>query len=255
MKIIVCCKAVPGAVHDVRVGADGKTIDYRGDLFSINECDEGAVEEAVSLKRALGAELTVMTLGSIRAQNILYLGLAKGADRAVRVDAQVQDPQLASRVIAAAVSRLGFDLILTGTQSRDTLAGQVGISMAEQLKIPYSFAVVQVEVLEGRGLRVRKELGGGSYADVALPLPALLCVQTGIRPISYVPPARLLRARQQPVRSLSLSELGFDKEQLMPNGYRFLSVFRPERLAQAQWIEGQPGEIAAALLAKIREVL
>ncbi len=242
-------------MHDVRVGAGGKTIDYRGDLFSINECDECAVEEAISMKRAHGAEVTVVTLGSITTQNVLYQALAKGVDRAVRIDAQVQDPQLASRVLAAAVSQLGFDLILTGTQSRDTLAGQVGISMAERLKIPYAFAVVQVEVSEGGGLKVRKELGGGRYADVGFPLPALLCVQTGIRPVSYGPPVRLLRARQQPVRSLSLANLGLGREELTPSGYRFLSVFHPERLAQAQLIEGEPRQVAAALLAKIKEVL
>ncbi|MBI3057997.1 MAG: electron transfer flavoprotein subunit beta/FixA family protein [Deltaproteobacteria bacterium] len=254
MRIITCLKEVPDRETRYEINPAGSWIKEADLSFEINECDEYALEEAIALKRAHGGEVTVLTMGSITTQDILYLALAKGADRAVRIDVQLQDPQAASAVLAAALKKLEYDLVLTGTQSRDTLSGVVGIAIAERLEIPYAFAVTQVEADGDKAIKVRKELGGGRYADVRLSLPALLCVQTGIQPLTYVPPARMLRARQQAVRSLSLGDL-VAEEQIVPRGYRFLDVFPPERTGQAQFLEGNAREVAATLLAKIKEVL
>ena len=255
MKIAVLCKAVPGAVSEVKIASGGKALQYQSESITMNESDEYALAEAIALKRAYGGEVTVLTMGSITTQNIIYLALARGADKAMRIDAQVQDSQAASIVLAAALRTLEFDLVLTGTQSRDTQSGMVGIAIAERLEIPFAFAVTQVETDGDKSLRVRKELGSGRYADVKLPLPALLCVQTGIQPLTYVPPARMVRARQQPVRSLSLASLGLTEDQIVAQGYHFLSVSPPERTGQVQLLEGSAEEIAAALYAKIKEVV
>jgi electron transfer flavoprotein beta subunit len=194
-------------------------------------------------------------MGNIKALDILYYALAKGADKAVRIDCESQDPRVASTVIAAALRKVDFDLVLTGTQSRDTLGGQVGIAAANLLGIPFAYAVVEVEAGENNTVEVRKELGGGRYAKVELMLPALLCVQTGIQPLTFVPPARRIRARQQPVASFSLVDLGLQAEQLAPQGYRFVAVHPPERVHQVELLQGSPQEIAAALLTKILESL
>lgn len=255
MKIVVCCKAVPGQVSDITIAPGGKALLYQSQFHSMNECDESALEEAIALKKAHGGEVTVLTMGSITTQEILYVALAKGADKAVRVNAQVQDTQAASMVLAAALKTLGPDLILTGTQSRDTLSGSVGILVAERLDLPFAYAVTKVEKDSDSSVKVRKELGGGRFADVRLPLPALLCVQTGIQPISFVPPARMMRARQQAPRSLSLSDLGIAEDQVGPRDYTFESIFPPVRSGHAVFIEGKAPEIAKQLLAHIREVL
>ena len=98
-------------------------------------------------------------------------------------------------------------------------------------------------------MKVRKELGGGRSAELRLQLPALLCMQTGIQPLNYVPPARMLRARQQRLRSLSLADLGLSADQLAPRGYRFASVAPPVRSGRVEWLQGSPSEIATQLLA------
>jgi electron transfer flavoprotein beta subunit len=255
VKIVVLCKAVAAEVSDVKIAAGGKALEYQSQLLTLNESDEYALEEAIVLKRAHGGEVTVMTMGSITTQNILHLGLGKGADRAIRIDAQIQDSQAASIILAAALRKLEYDLILTGTQSRDTQSGLAGIAIAERLDIPFAFAVTQVEVEGDRSIRILKELGGGRSADVRLPLPALLCVQTGIQKLTYVPPARMARARQQPVRSFSLGDLGLSEEQVVAQGYRFLDVFRPVRTGQVHFLEGSAQEVATMLLAKMKEVL
>jgi electron transfer flavoprotein beta subunit len=255
VKIVVLCKAVAVGVSDVKIAPGGKALQYQSQLLTMNESDEYALEEAIVLKRAHGGEVTVLTMGSITTQSILHLALAKGADRAMRIDAHVQDSQASSIVLAAALRKLEYDLILTGTQSRDTLSGLAGIAIAKRLEIPFGFAVTQVEMDGDKSIRILKELGGGRSACVKLPLPALLCVQTGIQKLTYVPPARMTRARQQPVRSLSLGDLGLTEEQVVAQGYRFLDVFPPTRTGHVQFLQGSAQEVAATLFAKIKEVL
>lgn len=255
MNLVVCCKAVPGLVTDLRVTPGGTSLQYQGQLLTINECDEYALEEALVLKKAQGGQVTVISMGSIKSQDVLYYALAKGADKAVRVDCESHDPRIASMVLAAALKKLDFDLVLTGTQSRDTLGGQVGIAAANRLGLPFAYAVVAVEVQDNETIKARKELGGGRHAEVELHLPALLCVQTGIQPLTFVPPARRIRARQQPVNSFSLAELGLQTDQLTPKGYRFVAVHPPECTHHVEMLQGNPQEIAAALLTKIRESL
>jgi electron transfer flavoprotein beta subunit len=255
MNIVVCCKAVPGVITELKVGADGKSVQYQGQLLAINECDEYALEEALVLKRTHGGQITVVSMGSIKVQDVLYYALAKGADRAVRIDFEGQDPRSASTVLAAALRKIAFDLVLTGTQSRDTLGGQVGIAAANLLRIPFAYAVVDVELPDSRHIKVRKELGGGRHAEVELELPALLCVQTGIQPLTFVPPARRIRARQQPVSSMSLADLTVPPDRLVPKGYRYVRVRPPERTHQIELLQGSQQEIAVQLLSKIQENL
>ena len=224
MKIAVCCKAVPGPVTDVTVEPGGDALRFRSQLQSMNECDEYAMEEAIVLKRQYGGEIVALTMGGISTQEILYAAAAKGADRIVRVDAVVQDPAAASLVLAAALKTVGADLVLTGTQSRDSLSSFVGVAIAQRLDLPFAFAVTAIEKDGDNAIKVRKELGGGRSADVRLPLPALVCIQTGIQPLNYVPPARMMRARQQRPQSLTLADLGLSQEDIAPKGYRILSV-------------------------------
>jgi electron transfer flavoprotein beta subunit len=253
MNIVVCCKSVPGLVTDLKVAADGTSFTYQGQLLAINECDEYALEEALVLKKAHGGQITAISMGSIKCQDVLYYALAKGADKAVRVDCDNQDPRIASTVLATALKKLPFDLVLTGTQARDTLGGQVGIAAAVQLGLPFAYAVVGVEALDATTIKARKELGGGRYADVELKLPALLCIQTGIQPLTFVPPARRIRARQQPVSSLGSAELGVESDQLAAKGYRIIDVRPPERTHQVELLQGSTLDIADALMNKIQE--
>lgn len=255
MKFVVCCKAVPGVVTELKVAGNGGAVKFRGEHLAINECDEYALEEALALKQGLGGDVTVITMGSIVTQDVLYLALAKGADRSVRIDAQSQDPQVTAMVLATALEKIGYDLVLTGAQAHDTMASCVGVAVAERLGLPYAFAVTRVEPAGNGLIRVLKEIGSGRHALVELSLPALLCIQTGIRPLSYAPPARRIRARLHPVRSLSLTDLGLEAEQLASRRYRVLEVFRPERMEAAEILQGQPREIAKKLLTKVKEVM
>ena len=253
MNIVVCCKSVPGLVTDLKISSDSRSLQYQSQLLAINECDEYALEEALVLKKAHGGQIMAISMGSIKSQDVLYYALAKGADKAIRVYSESQDPEVASTALAAALKKLQFDLVLTGTQARDTLGGQVGIMAASKLELPFAYAVVAIAVMNDKTVKARKELGGGRYAEVELQLPALLCIQTGIQPLTFVPPARRIRARQQPLSSFSSSDLGLEPDKLSAKGYRLVSVGAPERTHQVELLQGNPMDVADALLNKIQE--
>ena len=254
MKVLVCCKAVPAEVVKPQVAADGKRICHEDQPLFLNESDNYAVEEAIALKRQFGAEVTVLTMGRVMAQDGLYVALAKGADRAIRVNAEFGQADAVSTVLAAVVKKIGFDLILTGTEASDTMDSQVGIFMAEKLNTPFAFAVTSVEVREG-GIRVTKEIGSGRKSVLDMPLPAVLAVQTGIQPLTYVSYARVAKARQQSLKSFSLSDLDLEEKQLKSSECnRILDVFVPERSEQAEIISGSIPDVVSTLMAKIKEV-
>lgn len=255
MRILVCVKAVPGAVSDVKVAPDGGSLQFQSSLQACNECDEYALEEAIYLKKTYGGEVTALTMGGMTTQEILFQAKAKGADKGIRVDAQTADSFAAATVLAAAATSIGFDLLLTGTQARDSLSGATGIIVAEKLGLPYAYAVTEV-VQESPGIiKVKKELGGGRNAYMRLKLPAVLCIQTGIQTLTYVPPARVLRARQTPNKSMSLAEIGLDAAALQNKNYRYERVSPPVKSSQVRFLDGAPPEIAAQLLARIKEAL
>ena len=133
MKIVVCLKAVPGYVTKLQLADTGDRIDYQSGSIMVNESDEYALEEALVLKERLGGEVTVITAGRLSAQHVLHIGLAKGADRAVRVDAHFGDADRTAAALAEAITRVGYDLVLTGVKSSDTLAAEVGIRRRSRL--------------------------------------------------------------------------------------------------------------------------
>src|SRR4029453_11183318 len=94
MNIVVCCKAVPGLVTDLKIAADGKAIQYQDQFLPINECGEYALEEALALRRNHGGQITAISMGNIKALDILYYALAKGADKAGRSTSETRPPGL-----------------------------------------------------------------------------------------------------------------------------------------------------------------
>lgn len=255
MKIIVLIKAVPSHIanphlartHDRVVGKFGPLI--------MNESDEYALEHAVVLAEASGGEVTILSAGGPTTEKTLAKGLAKGAARAVRVDARPVAPDTTATLLTEAARHLGYDLILSGVESSDIMASQVSIATAERLGIPFVYSVREIKRGETPGtLVVSKELGGGITQIVEVKLPALLCVQACSIPLSLVSVTRLLRSRHQTVELLSVGDLGLDEARIKSTNYRLIDVFRPQK-NRAKIIEGTPAEVAARLIPRIEEAL
>jgi electron transfer flavoprotein beta subunit len=256
MKIIACCKAVPEGISKVRLAETGGKVECESHSLVINESDEYALEEALALKKEFSAEIIVVTTGGLRSQAILHIARAKGADRVMRIDADFTDSAIVSKVMAEAIKRMEYDLILTGVESSDNMSAQTGVFLAERLNLPYAFAVTRVEIEQEQSMvKVTKELGEGLCEILEMPLPAVLCIQSGIRPVNRVSIRKLLNAQKEPVASIALDSLGIDWDEETISGLRMLEVFKPPQVGNCEMIEGNPEEIARQLKIRIENVL
>jgi electron transfer flavoprotein beta subunit len=250
MKILVAIKQVPARDSQFHVSADGKWIDESGLDFEINEPDAYALEEALQLKEAHGGEVIAICAGPERAASTIREALAKGADRAIHIeveDLQQWDNLATARLLAAAAQAEAPDLVLTGLQSDDLGAGQTGVVVAELMGLPHATIIMQVDVADG-ALRVKRELEDGYFQHVAMPLPAVLTIQSGIKKLRYATLMGIKKAKTKEVKSLSPQDLGVETKP----AYQVLRVTAPSRTKQTLMLEGDAASVAAQLVEKLR---
>jgi electron transfer flavoprotein beta subunit len=248
MKIAVCIKQVVTREWQLRVNESGAWIRDADASFELNEPDAYALEEALRLKEKHGGEVVVCSAGPARVAQVIREALARGADRAIHVEADVlatADALAVADALAAAIRDEGFDLVLTGLQSDDQGFGQVGVVLAEKLGMPHATIIMEVQVADG-ALRVKRELEGGWFQWMALPLPALLTIQSGINQLRYATLKGIMAAKKKEIRKVAASAA--------PDaGQRILRVYFPEKGKKTQMIAGSPAEAAKALVTKLRD--
>src|SRR5687767_11556382 len=208
MKIAVCIKQVVTREWQLRVNDQKTWIRDADASFELNEPDAYALEEALRLKEKHGGEVVVCCAGPARATQVIREALARGADRAIHVEADAlasADANTVAEAVAAAIREEQFDLVLTGLQSDDQGFGQVGVVLAERLGIPHATIIMEVQVsTEGQpGLRVKRELEGGWFQWLGLPLPALLTIQSGINQLRYATLKGIMAAKKKEIRKVA----------------------------------------------------
>jgi len=248
MKIAVCLKQVPTREWQPRLN-DDKTWIREGDAsFEMNEPDAYALEEALRLKEKHGGEVVVCSAGPSRVAQVIREALARGADRAIHVEDDglaSADAFVTSAALAAAMKDEGFDLVLTGLQSDDQGFAQVGVIMAETLGLPHATIIMEVNA-EGGSLRVKRELEGGWFQWVAMPLPAVLTIQSGINQLRYATLKGIMAAKKKEIRKAA-PPAGIASKQ------KIASLYVPEKGKKTQLIAGSPAEAAKELVKKLRE--
>jgi electron transfer flavoprotein beta subunit len=248
MKIAVCIKQVPTREWQPRLN-DAKTWIREGDAsFEMNEPDAYALEEALRLKEKQGGEVVVCAAGPVRAAQVIREALARGADRAIHVEHEDFGPADAFGVagaLADAMREEAFDLVLTGLQSDDQGHAQVGVVLAERLGIPHATIIMEVQV-EGGRLRVKRELEGGWFQWIALPLPALLTIQSGINQLRYATLKGIMAAKKKEVRKVTPAAPIVARQ-------RIAAMYVPERSKQTQMIAGTPAQAAKELVRRLRD--
>jgi electron transfer flavoprotein beta subunit len=253
MKTIVCLKQV--AAHDVplRLNAAGTWIQEADLSFAINEPDLFALEEALRLKERHGGEVLVCCLGPARVQAAIKEALAKGADRALHLDdpaLEALDAAGVARALARAIQKEAPDLVLTGLQSDDCGFAQTGVVLAELLGFPHSTIIMEIQV-HGSMLKVKRELEGGWFQWIEMPLPALLTIQSGINKPRYATLKGIMAAKNKPLKKLSAADLGLSPQELEPR-QRIAKVYVPARKGQTEFLEGSPKDIALRLVDKLK---
>src|SRR5471030_1775588 len=258
MKIVVAIKQVPARDSQLRIASSGKWIEEADLTYEINEPDAYALEEGLQLKEKHGGEVVALCAGPARASQTIWEALAKGADRAIHVEeeapigekAMAFDALETARLLAAAIQAEAPDLVLTGLQSDDLGYGQTGVILAELLGLPHATLIMQVEKLDGGGIRVKRELEDGWFQHVEMPLPALLTIQSGISKLRYATLMGIKKAKTKEIKRLTAAELGAG-----PGGHSGIAlerIYLPERTKRTQLFEGNPKEAAAKLVEKLR---
>ena len=248
MHIAVCVKQVPTRDWQPRLN-DGRTwIRDEDASYELNEPDAYALEEALRLKEKHGGDVVVCSAGPPRVAQVIREALARGADRAIHIEHgqfASADAFVVAGALAAAITDERFDLILTGLQSDDQGFAQTGVVLAERLAMPHATIVMEVQVGEGT-LRVKRELEGGWFQWVVMPLPAVLTIQSGINQLRYATLKGIMSAKKKEVRTVSVPEL-------LPSRQKIVSLYVPDKTKKTQILSGSAAEAARALVQKLRE--
>jgi electron transfer flavoprotein beta subunit len=250
MKIIVAIKQVPMRDSQLRIDAAGRWIQENDLSFEINEPDAYALEEALQLKEKHGGEVIALCAGPARASQTIREALAKGADRALHIEAENLasfDTLGIAKLLAKAVEAEKPDLILTGLQSDDLGYGQTGVVLAEILGLPHGTIIMAVEKTDA-GIRVKRELEDGWFQNVEMPLPAVLTIQSGINKLRYATLMGIKKAKTKEIKRLTTGELGVTAA---PTAI-ISRVYLPQRTKQTQMLEGTAKEAAAKLVEKLK---
>lgn len=213
MKIGVLLKQVPPTGEQIKIASASTGIDTTDLKWEINPYDEFALEEALRLRDAKTAsDVVIITLGGADTEPRIRDGLARGADRAIRLD----DPAFAgsdslgqARIIAAAVAAEGVQLLLTGKIAVDVDHGDVAIMVAELLGWAHVGVVDKLEV-SADGLKAWRAASGGGRDVVECGLPALITCDKGLNEPRYASLKGIMMAKKKTVAVKGAGELGLD---------------------------------------------
>ena len=261
MKIAVCIKQVPESEARLRVASDGKWIEEEDLSFVVNESDEYALEEGLTIAEKTGGEVVVFSLGPERVREALRKGLALGASRAVHLSDPAflgGDALATGRALAAALAQEEepFDLVLTGSQSDDVGYGSTGSVIAGHLGWPHAWLVMGVEVEDGeKTAKVKREMESGMNEIFRLGLPAVLEIQAGINQPRYASLKGIMQAKKKEIAEVGPADLGLDASEVGAAGSRvkILSVAFPDSGGGAQILEGEPEVVARELVDKLQK--
>ena len=208
MNIVVCVKYVPDAQGDVRFNSGDNTTDRAGVDGLLSELDEYAVEEALKIAEGSEGKVTVLTVGPEQATDAARKALQMGADEAVHVvddGIHGSDAPATSLVLAAAIKKLEYDLVLTGMSSTDGIMSVVPAMLAERLELPQVTMASEVTIENGT-VRIRRD-GDTSTEIIESSLPAVVSVTDQINEPRYPSFRGIMAAKKKPLQTWSLSDL------------------------------------------------
>ncbi|MEA3416644.1 MAG: electron transfer flavoprotein subunit beta/FixA family protein [Thermodesulfobacteriota bacterium] len=252
MNIVVLLKQVPSTESFIEIADDGVSIKTDDLKMVINPYDEFAVEEGIRLKEVHGGSVTILSVGREKTTESIRTALAMGADSGVLI----QDPAIEgcdslgiARILAAALKEIPFDLIIAGQRAVDDDGFQVGVAVAEYLKIPHVSMVIKEKIIDGK-IRCHRTVEGGTVILEA-PLPALFTTQRGLNEPRYASLPGIMKAKKKPLDIKTLADIGLDAEKAGKPMTRIMSMKYPPEREGGTIIEGDFAQAKAAALVKI----
>lgn len=249
MNVVALIKYVPNPTGTPQMGDDFR-LKREGVEGALDPGDEHVVEAALQVAEATGGEVTFVTMGPEPAMAAVRKALSMGGDKGVIVtDAGLRgsDTGVTAQVLAAALKRSAFDLVVAGVESTDGYTGTLPMTVAELLGIPSVTFARKLEAKDG-SLSVERQTETG-YHVIETPTPALITVTAGANDPRYPTLKGIMQAKQKPVETLSASDLGLEGQATQPTQEVIGIEPVPEREA------GEVIEDAEAAPAKVVEFL
>ena len=253
MEILVCVKRVPDtAENEIEVNRDGSDIERDDLVYSVNEWDNYAVEEAIQIVDKKGGSVTVVSLGDEESEEVVRREMAMGANNGIMVSDDAfegSDGKAVATILKAVVEKGNYDLILTGAQADDG-AGQIGGMLAAMMDMPYASVVNTIEVLSDSKLKVGREIEGGNQEMNEITLPCVLSIQTGINEPRYVGIRGIRKVASVDIPVWGAPDLGIDTATVGESGAKVkrIDYFVPDLGEGAEILEGSNEEIAEKLI-------
>jgi electron transfer flavoprotein beta subunit len=214
MNVVVLVKWVPAPQGTPEMGPDHLLI-RAGVEGALDPGDEYGLEAALQLVERDGGELTVVTMGPDEAQAAIQRALAMGAHRGMIVtDAALRgaDTLATARVLAAAVRRQPFDLVIAGVESTDGYTGTLPTAVAELLDLPAATFARKLDIDDGQ-VRIERQTETG-YDIVTGDLPVLVTVTAGATEPRFPSLKGVMQAKQKSVERLALSDLDLTADEV-----------------------------------------
>ncbi|MCP4024396.1 MAG: electron transfer flavoprotein subunit beta/FixA family protein [Desulfobacteraceae bacterium] len=257
MEILVCVKRVPDtAENEFELNSAGNDLDRDDLVYSVNEWDNYAVEEAIQIVDKVGGNVTVVTVGDDESEEVLRREMAMGANDGVLLcdDAfEGSDGKGIAALLKAEVEKGNYDLIFTGAQA-DEGAGQVGGMLAAMLDLPYASLVNKIDASDGGTITVGREIEGGNQEMNEIELPCVISIQTGINEPRYVGIRGIRKVAKVEIPVKGASDLGIDGGSVGDAGAKTKRVdyFVPDLGDGAEMLEGSTEEIIEQLIEKLK---
>jgi electron transfer flavoprotein beta subunit len=253
VEILVCARRVPDtSENEIALNSAGNDIERDELVYSVNEPDNYAVEEALQIVAKAGGNVTVVTVGGEDDEEILRREMAMGAHHGVLISDEAfsgSDGRGIATILKTFVQKGNYDLVLTGVQAEDGGA-QVGGMLAAMLDYPFASLVNSIEVLDGRKLKIGREIAGGNREISEIDLPCVLSIQTGINEPRYVGMRGIRAVASVPIPTYGVSELGIDPGAVGEAAARVKRVdyFLPQLGKGAEMLEGSREEVIDKLV-------
>ncbi|NUP33152.1 MAG: electron transfer flavoprotein subunit beta/FixA family protein [Streptomycetaceae bacterium] len=208
-------KYVPDATGDRGFNEDG-TSDRESVDSLLSELDEYAIEQALQIvESGVEAEITYLTVGPDDAKDALRKALAMGGDKAIHVnddDIQGTDALGTSLILAKAIEKAGYDLVVCGMASTDGNMGVVPAMLAERLGVPQVTFLDEVKV-EGGVVKGRRE-GDVASEQIEASLPAVVSVTDRTGEARFPSFKGIMAAKKKPLENLDLDDLGVESDEV-----------------------------------------
>ncbi len=255
MNIIVIIRQTPDTETKIKLDAEAKKIDTTGITWIINPYSEFAIEKALKIKEKINAgEVILLAWGPSRTEEAIRQGLAMGADRAVFIkddSLEYADPFTVSKLIAAELKTMQYDLILSGKKVIDLESTQIPLFVAEELGLTHVSFVMKFNEIDAANKKVICDREAeGSHEIIEVQLPALITCDRGEDFPRYASITGIMKAKKKEVKEIIPS-----KNLISQIGERtsIVGMELPPSRKEAKIFEGEVPEKVAALVKALRE--